>query len=278
MHPHKHLRYYRDVAPYITQDHHERLLTIKLSTHKVLVEDHYVRYQVTGEGEPVILVHGLSGSGRWWVRNIPDLARQYRVYLIDLPGFGTMRRERNLFALSRAADWLAKWMAALDLRRAHFIGHSMGGYICALLAAQRPEMVSRLVLVAPAILPEKHAVFYYLPPLVRGARYLTPSFFPILAYDALRAGPIMLLRAARDLLAQDVHEKVRAINVPTLLIWGENDTLVPLALAPVLHNEIANSRLLVLKRAGHVCMYDRAREFNASVLAFLHGDDRESRL
>lgn len=67
-----------------------------------------IRYEVAGEGEPVVLVHGLSGSTRWWSRNAPALARRCRIYLVDLPGFGAMRRLRRHFVLTETADWLSE--------------------------------------------------------------------------------------------------------------------------------------------------------------------------
>ena len=243
---------------------------IKISRNIVQIEGYAVHYQEAGEGEPVILVHGLSGSSLWWGRNVPSLARRYRVYLVDLPGFGMMRRSR--FVLANAAAWLLKWMDAVGLKRAHFIGHSMGGYVCLWLAAHHPDVVERLVLVAPAVEPQAKSVIGYLGPLLSGIRYLTPHFAPILLYDALRAGPITLLKATRELLTVDVREEVEAIIAPTLLVWGEGDALVPMALGDILHKEIATSRLIVLKRGGHVCMFNRYEEFNEKVLAFLSGE------
>ena len=126
---------------------------IRVSRYEAQVGGWPVRYEAAGEGEPVVLVHGLSGSTRWWSRNISEIAERYRVYLVDLPGFGTMRRLRRRFILAEAADWLSEWMDAAGLERAHLVGHSMGGYICLHLAASRPEAVRRLVLVAPAGVP-----------------------------------------------------------------------------------------------------------------------------
>ena len=117
----------------------------------VYVAGRRVRYLVAGEGEPLILVHGLSASTLWWIRNVPELVRHYRVYLVDLPGFGAMHFPRGRFVLANAASWLLSWMKAIDLERAHFIGHSMGGYICLWIAAHHPEKVCRLVLVAPSV-------------------------------------------------------------------------------------------------------------------------------
>lgn len=83
---------------------------LKPSHRVVEIENVRVGYQVLGEGEPLILVHGLSGSTRWWVRNVQALAQHNRVYLVDLPGFGTMHRMHSRFALIREAQWLVTWM------------------------------------------------------------------------------------------------------------------------------------------------------------------------
>jgi pimeloyl-ACP methyl ester carboxylesterase len=244
---------------------------IRATAQYVQVAGQRVRYLVAGAGDPLVLVHGLSASTHWWVRNLPELARHYRVYLVDLPGFGTMHFPYSRFVLANAASWLVSWMEAVGLKRAHLIGHSMGGYICMQIAAHFPEKVFRLVLVAPAVRPQARTVAGYFLPLLIGLRYATPSFLPILLFDALRAGPFTLLQTTRDLVALDVQEEMQAISAPTLLIWGENDTLVPPSMASVLHKEIAHSSLIMLKRAGHVCMYDCYHDFNTATLIFLRG-------
>ena len=231
-----------------------------------------IRYKVAGEGEPIVLVHGLSGSPRWWSRNVPAIAERYRVYLVDLPGFGTMRSLRRRFVLAEAAAWLSEWMEAVGLERAHLVGHSMGGYVSVRLAASRPDLVRRLVRVAPSGIPTERSMLGHLIPLLLAARYAAPAFVPVLVRDALRTGPTTLWRAARDLLAEDVRGDLRNIAAPTLLVWGENDPLIPPAVGDLLREEIPDSRLLVLHGAGHVPMFDQFKEFDAALLAFLAGE------
>ncbi len=246
---------------------------VKTSLHMVQVGTYRVRYQTVGEGEPIVLVHGLSGSTLWWRRNVPELAEHYRVYLVDLPGFGAARHRYGRFALKQAGDWLLSWMDAIGLKQTHLIGHSMGGYICMWIAAHRPDVVLRLVLVDPAFKARTRSVLGYTLPLLEAVRYLTPRFFPILAYDSLRAGPITLLKATRDLIALDISEEIQSIKEPVLLIWGENDTLVPPSLGHMLREELPNARLLMLKHAAHVAMFDQPQKFNAAVNAFLSGEE-----
>jgi pimeloyl-ACP methyl ester carboxylesterase len=243
----------------------------KVTTHIVLVEGTLVRYWIIGEGQPIVLIHGLSGSMLWWKRNMAALAEHYRVYLVDLPGFGSMAHSKR-FTLVKVASWLYKWMEATGIRQAHLVGHSMGGYISLWLAAHHPHLVSRLILISPAVLPQVKSVFEYIVPLVTSTCSLTPHFFPILFYDALRAGPFLLFRTACDLVAVDGREEIRKISAPTLLVWGEEDSLVPLKIGTLLRQELSDVNFLLLKRAGHVSMFDQPETFNEAALAFLRGE------
>lgn len=233
-----------------------------------------------------MLVHGLSNSTRAWVRNIPELSEGYRLYLVDLPGFGRqslpkrslksrlLRRghgERG-FHLSRTAAWLGDWMEATGVGPAHVIGHSMGGYICLRLAVERPEYVQRLVLVSPAGVPTGRSMTGYVVPLLTTARYTDPRFLNIVAYDALRAGPRTLLRAARDIMQGDVREDLGSVAAPTLLVWGRHDDFVPTVLARALREGIPESRLLMMEGGSHIPMFDRAGEFNEAVMRFFAGE------
>jgi pimeloyl-ACP methyl ester carboxylesterase len=231
-----------------------------------------MRYAVCGSGDPLVLVHGLSGSWLWWTRNLRALSGRHRVYLLDLPGFGTLGgRGQPRFVLDQAAHWLAEWMKAAKLPWAHFAGHSMGGYITLHLAAHRPELVRRLVLAAPAVFPTPRSLLSEVTPLVTALRRAAPSFLPILALDALRAGPLNLLRAASALLRADLHDHLRHVSAPTLLIWGQRDVLVPPAVGEQLRDELPDARMLAIPNAGHVVMYDRPRAFDKAALGFLAG-------
>ena len=245
---------------------------METNEHEVRVNGYAVRYVVAGEGEPVVLVHGLSGSTRWWSRNVPALAEHHRVHLVNLPGFGALRRPRRGFVLSEAASWLLAWIEAAGLEGVHLVGHSMGGYLSLKLAARRPDSVRRLVLVDPAGVPSGRTMLGHLAPLLLAARYATPAFLPVLARDALCAGPATLLRATRDLLAKDVRGDLRRVLAPTLLIWGERDTLIPPSAGELMRAEIPDSRLFIMEGAGHNPMFDRPREFDRALLAFLAGE------
>src|SRR5262245_44334445 len=128
------------------------MMHIAIEHRRAQVGPAVIHYQVAGAGEPLVLVHGLSGSSRWWGRNIGALARHFQVYMIDLIGFGASRN-RHPFVLAEAAGHLIRWMDQLGIARASFVGHSMGGFISAELAADAPARVERLVLVDAAAMP-----------------------------------------------------------------------------------------------------------------------------
>jgi pimeloyl-ACP methyl ester carboxylesterase len=206
--------------------------------------------------ERLLLVHGLAGSPRWWRPILPRLAERYDVRLLDLrrtaPADGALALEREL--------------AGAGARTA-VVGHSLGGLLCAQLAARTP--IAKLVLVSPAGIPSGR--LRALEPLALAAtlRTVSPRFLPVLAVDALLWGPLALARGGRYALASDLRPDLNRITAPTLVVWGERDVLVPRRLAESWRDAIPNARLAVVPRAGHVPMYERPQLFVDALLEFL---------
>ncbi len=223
-------------------------------------------YAQDGSGPPLVLIHGLSGSVQWWRRNLPALAQHFTVYAVELTGFAS-NRGRPL-AMDASAAGLASFMDALGLECAHVVGHSMGGQISLHLAARHPQKVVRLVLAAPSGTLRGGLVEMGFR-LARATRYAAPDFAPTVFRDAIRAGPLNLLRAARTLLKDDVEQLLDLIQAPALVVAGERDLLVPPELCKVLAAGIKHARYVELPRAGHNLMWDQADAFNETVLAFL---------
>jgi pimeloyl-ACP methyl ester carboxylesterase len=245
---------------------------VKIARQTVQVNGLPVYYEVAGAGEPLVLIHGLAESTRLWDRNLPALARHNRVYLVDLPGFGMMRKSRQPFELAQASMWLADWMQAVGLETASLIGHSMGGYVSMALAATHPEKVKRLVLVdsigVPFGLPLARLVPLALKAVVRTTSL---ALWLCVSYDYLRAGHTTVMNASQQILELDASAVVASVRAPALLIWGENDDLVPFHLGRQLHKQIPDARLRVIRGANHYCMYERPDEFNHALLTFLQG-------
>ncbi len=240
-----------------------------LRRQRISMNGHTIGYGVVGQGAPVVLVHGLSGSARWWQHNIAALAEQMQVFVVDLVGFGDSRGSR--FVLGEAADVLIGWMDAVGLPVASLVGHSMGGYIVTDIAANHPERVNRLLLVDAAVMPFERNYPQHALGLLHELLHLQPAFLPVLVQDAMRAGPWTLWGAMREIIRADLREKLPGIVAPTLIVWGALDDVVPVALGRALHAAIPASELVVLARAGHNAMWDQPHEFNRLAVRFLRG-------
>lgn len=232
----------------------------------------YTLYETrAGSGPPVALIHGLAGSARWWARNIDALAERHLVAAVDLVGFGHNRRffgmPEVLPSFAEVTTLLARWLETFG-EPVHVMGHSMGGQLAIRLAAERPDLVRSLVLVNAAGIPFERKLMEHLRPLPKPP-FGGPRIARVLIPDFLRAGPTSVAVASARVLLGDMREAMHAIRVPTLLVWGENDPLVPLRYGEAMHEEIPSSRLVVLPRAAHVAMWDAPEEFNRVVTAFL---------
>jgi pimeloyl-ACP methyl ester carboxylesterase len=230
-----------------------------------------VHYEVTGEGPAVVLIHGLSGSGRWWTHNVPVLAQRYRVYNVDVVGFGRSRGQR--LVLQEAGDWLTEWLQVAEIKRAHLVGHSMGGYIATEVAATAPRAVRRLVLVDALVLPMGPGLVRHALDLAQAIRFVSPNFLPVLVGDVLRAGPRTMWQATREVLSADLSTRLAAVRAETLVIWGEKDSLLHPELGRRLAEQLTRASFVSVEGAGHNPMWDRPQRFNELLLDFLAEDE-----
>lgn len=243
---------------------------VAIARHRVNLDGADLVYEEAGTGEPLILVHGLVGSTRWWAKNVPSLAAHFRVLAVDLIGFGGSHGDQP-FDLSAAAGYLARWMDELGIARVNIVGHSMGGFIAADLAAAHPDRVQRLVLVDPASIAAAMPLRAYAFGLARAGRYTSPRFLPLLVADTYRAGPSSFWHALRQLTTLDLQPKLERLQMPALLVWGEHDTIVPLDVGRRLADVLPRARFALIPGAGHNAMWDRPAAFNRLVIEFLEG-------
>jgi pimeloyl-ACP methyl ester carboxylesterase len=228
---------------------------------EVEVDGRRVRYRLVGEGLPLVLLHGLSGSWRWWSPVYESLAARRSVYLVDLPP------ARRRLAASDLAAWLGRWLQLVKLETVDLAGHSLGGLVAAELAAYEPERVRRLALIAPAGIP----CGLGLP--ARGLRLLETLYdvrgrLPTIVGDAIRAGPLGLLRGIVFVTDRDLRTELASVRALSLLVWGERDRLMPVRIATEWQRALPRSRLVLLP-CGHVPTWEAPDELAACLLAFL---------
>jgi pimeloyl-ACP methyl ester carboxylesterase len=243
-------------------------VSARLEVRKAEVDGRLARYRVIGSGEPLVLVHGLGGSWRWWSPLLAELGKRREVHAVDLP------RPRKVVRAVELSAWLGRWLDASGLRHVDLAGHSLGGLVAAELAARRWELTRRLVLLAPAGIPDSRSVPARVLPLLREL-YGIRSSLRIVAGDALRAGPFTLTHGVVVASTRDLRSELAEIRAPTLLLWGERDRLVPPRVAEEWQRMLPDARLVRLS-CGHVPMLEAPGEVADLMLSFLDeelGDD-----
>ncbi len=227
-----------------------------------------VRMAVSGAGPAVVLVHGLGGSARWWRRTAESLAQTHRVIVPDLPGFGY--GTGATFTLGDAPRVLGGLLDALGVREAALVGHSFGALACLTTAAAEPGRVSRLVLVGPPVRTASPGLAGNVLPVARTVLGLPPSAALTVLGDFATRSPMALLRAAGEILGHgEPREAGGAVAVPTMVVWGERDVLVPLEHAAWVERALPEADMRVIPGAGHVPMLDRPAAFSALLEGFL---------
>jgi 2-hydroxy-6-oxonona-2,4-dienedioate hydrolase len=220
----------------------------------------------------VVLVHGLVVSSRYMVPTAERLAVHHRVYAPDLPGFGKSEKPPHALDVSGLSDALAAWMEAAGLKRAALVGNSMGCQIIADLAARRPERVERAVLQGPTMDPYARTI------LRQAGRFLLdtprepPSLLPIELLDYLSAGTRRAWRTFRYALDDRIEDKLPKVRVPTLVVRGSQDPIVPQSWAEEVSGLLPMGRLVVIPDASHTLNYGRAPELARAVTDFLDED------
>jgi pimeloyl-ACP methyl ester carboxylesterase len=253
-----------------------------------------IRYVRVGSGRPIVLVHGFASSIYTWSEVLPILARSHDVVAVDLPGFGGSDIPAH-FGGEAGAELLARVMDGLGLPRATLAGNSLGGALSAVTAARHPERVERLVLIdaagynmapadrpfmlrAVAALPKRLLEAFPQRPLMR--RGLQQVFFDDalvtgekveeylapMARTGARAAAHALLTGGETFGLPALLRKVRA---PTLVVWGADDTWIPLRDADRFVRDIPGARKVVLERCGHVAQEEKPAEVARLIQEFI---------
>jgi pimeloyl-ACP methyl ester carboxylesterase len=226
--------------------------------------------EVVPEGRPkVVLVHGLIVSSRYMVPTLKRLARHYRIYAPDLPGFGKSEKPSRTLDMARLSDSLSAWMDAVGLEGAALVGNSMGCQIIADLAVRRPELVERAVLQGPTMDPHGRSVSR------QAARFLldvpreSPSLLGIELRDYLAAGTRRGWSTLRYALEDRIEENLPRMQTPTLVVRGSRDPICPQRWAEEIVQILPKGRLVVLPGAAHAPNFGAPAELVGVIREFL---------
>ena len=258
-----------------------------------------IYYEVTGQGQPLVLIAGL-GYGLWiWHKMIPGLAEHCQVIAFDNRGAGQTDKPAGPYTVQMLAADTAGLIEALNVGPAAIMGHSMGGFVAQELALSRPDLVSKLILSStnfggPNHIPvtsEAMAIIMDrsgdpLELIKRGiAVACAPDFttthpdvvqeliayrltnpVPPEAYQAQTAVGLGLLSAEACF-----EGRLKKVQAPTLIIFGEHDKVVPPGNADLLAHELPNSRIVILPDAGHMFPVEVPEVAAEAVIGFVQG-------
>ena len=245
-------------------------------------------YLSAGSGPPVVCLHGAGAGAVTWYPSIRALAEHFNVIAPDIVGYGESDKPNAAYDRPYYASWLRDFFLALEIPKAHIIGLSQGGAISLQFSLENPEMVEKLVLVGSAALTGKipfgflFSIFWMhtFPSAAANSfnsRYLTakpenvdPNFGPYAIQVVKRPGGKRVIWQSKGAAVSAMPaEELRQIQHQTLIIWGENDKVFPLAAGEAAAQIMPNAELHRIQDAGHISFMDQPEVFNEILLQFL---------
>ncbi|MBO6793916.1 MAG: alpha/beta hydrolase [Balneolaceae bacterium] len=266
-----------------------------------------IAYMDTKVGnETIILIHGLGSYGPAWTHNIEALSERYRVIVPDLPGYGMSSKNLQPVSLISFAEAISELINHLEIEKVTLAGHSMGGQIAMTLALENPSLVEKLVLVAPAGIETFNAQqatmlksfvtpasvcntsqeqslanyrlnFYQMP---ESALFMIEDRFAMEKRKDFEQYCASVSGSVAAMLDEPVYDRLAEITQPTLIIFGENDALIPnkylnptlttQQIAKTAEEMIQNSRSILFENAGHFVQFEKPAATNKAILEFLN--------
>lgn len=244
-----------------------------------------IRYYDVGSGAPLVLIHGIGGDADDWAFCLEPLAASHRVVALDLLGFGRSDKPAIDYTIAGFVEGLERFLRALDINRTTLVGHSLGGWIAASLALHAPQSVEKLVLVDSAGVWGQMTSF----PVDLHVSTLAHmrEIFQFLFYDKARAtdtliemcyqqhlergdGPtinslLMNTRGGRERL----DDRISGLKMPVLIVWGEQDQMIPVELGRRTQRLIPGSKLEIIPQCGHLPELEKPAELVQGILQFL---------
>ena len=245
-----------------------------------------IHYLHGGEGDPLVVIHGGGDGAKAWLENLVELSNHYTIYAPDLPGFGHSHPIGDSFHISEYVEFIEGFTQSLELERFHLMGHSLGGGIALHFALKFPHKIKRLVLVSSMFLGKEIALwarFLSSPAFVRSlgeagiaifkaVGWLIKLFYApfefIVPFSRVKMGvgkAVMTLQGQTVVLLNRLSELV----MPTLLIWGARDGIVPARHAYAAAKVIPECHLHVFEGCGHSVYKQKVQEFSQLLLEFL---------
>ncbi len=245
-----------------------------------------IHYTVSGEGRDLVLLHGWGGSIASFAPVHQHYQQYFRTYSLDWPGFGKSNEPDEPWGVEDYAEMFCEWMRALKIQNPIVMAHSFGGRVVIYSAGKMKYNFHKIILIDSAGIKPKRSLKYYLKvyiyKLIKKLVYL-PGCKQLLLKKfeqyRKRAGSSDYRNASENMkkvfikvVNQDLKKYLSYIHMPTLLIWGGNDTATPLGDAQIMEKLIPDAGLVVFKNAGHFSYLEEFNRFICVADNFLKKD------
>lgn len=241
-----------------------------------------INYIVEGQGDPVIVLHGWGASIDTVIPIVNSLKDRYKVYALDLPGFGKSQEPLEAIDSFQYGEIVKAFIEDENLSKVKLVGHSFGGKISIILGAKYPQLVEKIVLIDSAGLIPKRKMDYYIK--VYGFKTLRfiyknlffwlkneekmEKFYKKFGSDDYQDSSGIMRKILVKVVNENLLPILKDIKVPTLLIWGDRDEDTPLYMGEIMEKHIKDSGLVVLKDTGHYSYLDDYYKFNKVINSF----------
>ncbi len=251
---------------------------------KISIDGMNINYIQEGKGYDIILLHGWGGSIETMNPILIHLKNFARITSVDLPGFGKSDKPKEAIDSFKYSEIVYKLIKKLGIKKANIIGHSHGGRIGIILASQYSDVVNKLVLVDSAGIISKRTYKYYIKVywfkvLKKIYLFLNKNKEDNLEKFYKKFGSVDYSQSKgimRETMVKVVNDNLKPllekINIPTLLIWGEDDEETPLYMGKIMEEKIKDSGLVIIENGSHYSYLDDIIKFRAAVKYFFKAE------
>lgn len=250
-------------------DSTSRLVSIWTRTEKFTIHAKCSSTLLPADAPTVVMVHGVGVSHRYLMPTAELLAAFCRVWAPDLPGFGLSSKPKEVLTLRELSDALAEWMGAADITSASLLGNSFGCQIIADFAVRHPILVDRAILQGPTVDPAARTVRQQLWRWFVNGRHEAPAQALVILRDYRDCGLRRVFRTFAYALEDHIEATLPHVRVPTLVVRGSRDVIVPQRWAEEATRLLPDGRLAIIPGGAHTLNYQKPAELTDVVRSFL---------
>jgi pimeloyl-ACP methyl ester carboxylesterase len=244
-----------------------------------------IHYYYGGKGEPLLVLHGGNSHAGPWAKNLRELSQKYTLYVPDLPGFGLSQKMEGEYYIPELVKFVRDFTNAVELENFYLMGHSLGGGVAASYTIQYPEQVKKLILIDSMCMGDEiavwvrmlslrgitHSIGKGIVGLLSGAKWIVEGIFHSFEFILpVSEASLIIGSGATNLQVQTtvLTKRLSEIVVPTLIVWGDKDSIVPVKQAYAAATLIPDCQLRIMS-GGHSAYQERLIEFSQTVSTFL---------